>query len=68
MKPAHSKAEGMALFAVVGIIVNGLAVLRVKGGKVKRASCNLAPAGRPAGLDSRTGGQHCPDVQLVAQP
>lgn len=33
MNPEHPKAEGMALFAVVGIIVNGLAVLRVKGGK-----------------------------------
>ncbi len=33
MKPEHSNAEGMALFAVAGIIVNGLAVLRVKGGK-----------------------------------
>ena len=33
MKPEHPKAEGMALFAVAGIIVNGLAVLRVKGGK-----------------------------------
>lgn len=33
MKPEHPNAEGMALFAVVGIIVNGLAVLRVKGGK-----------------------------------
>lgn len=33
MKPEHPKAGGMALFAVIGIIVNGLAVLRVKKGK-----------------------------------
>jgi len=33
MKPEHPRAGGMALFAVVGIIVNGLAVLRVKGGR-----------------------------------
>ncbi len=33
MKPEHPKAEGMALFAVIGIIVNGLAMLQVKGAK-----------------------------------
>jgi cobalt-zinc-cadmium efflux system protein len=33
IKPEHPKAEGMALIAVVGIIVNGLAVLKVKGGR-----------------------------------
>jgi cobalt-zinc-cadmium efflux system protein len=33
MKPEQTRAEGMALFAVAGIIVNGVAVLRVKGGK-----------------------------------
>jgi cobalt-zinc-cadmium efflux system protein len=33
MRPEQPKAEGMALLAVAGIIVNGLAVLRVKGGK-----------------------------------
>lgn len=33
LKPEQTKAGGMALFAVAGIIVNGLAMLRVKGGK-----------------------------------
>jgi cobalt-zinc-cadmium efflux system protein len=33
LNPEESNAAGMALFAVVGIAVNGVAVLRVKGGK-----------------------------------
>ena len=33
MKPELPKAGGMVLLAVIGIIVNGLAVLRVKGGR-----------------------------------
>lgn len=33
MNPEHSNAPGMLLFAIAGIVVNGLAVLRVKGGK-----------------------------------
>jgi cobalt-zinc-cadmium efflux system protein len=33
LKPEHPKVEGMALLAVVGITVNGLAVLRIKGGR-----------------------------------
>lgn len=31
--PEHSNAQGMALLAVVGILVNGLAVLRLRGDK-----------------------------------
>ena len=33
MNPEHAYAEGMAVLAVGGIIINGLAVLRIKGGK-----------------------------------
>ena len=33
LNPETSNAAGMALFAVVGIAVNGAAVLRLKGGK-----------------------------------
>ncbi len=36
-QPEHSNAQGMALLAVVGIIVNGIAVLRVKGSKTLNA-------------------------------
>jgi hypothetical protein len=57
----------MALLAVVGIIIDGVAVLRVKG-DIKRAGCHLASAGRSAGLDSRTGNKHCPGVQGIAGP
>jgi cobalt-zinc-cadmium efflux system protein len=31
MNPEHSNAEGMILFAIVGIVVNGAAVLRLRG-------------------------------------
>lgn len=33
LKPEHSNAQGMILFAVIGIAVNGLAVLRIRGEK-----------------------------------
>jgi cobalt-zinc-cadmium efflux system protein len=33
INPEHSNAQGMALFAVAGIVVNGLAVLRLRGGQ-----------------------------------
>ena len=33
IEPEHSNAKGMLFFAVVGILVNGAAVLRLKGGK-----------------------------------
>lgn len=33
LKPEHSNAQGMILFAVIGILVNGIAVLRIKGEK-----------------------------------
>ncbi len=33
IRPEHSKVEGLLVFAVVGIVVNGLAALRLKGGK-----------------------------------
>ena len=33
IKPELPKAEGMVLLSVIGIMVNGLAVLRVKGGR-----------------------------------
>lgn len=33
VEPEHSNAQGMLLFAIVGIVVNGAAVLRLKGGK-----------------------------------
>lgn len=32
MRPEHSNAQGMVLFAIVGILVNGTAVLRLRGG------------------------------------
>lgn len=35
--PQHSNAQGMLLFAVVGIAVNGLAALRLRGGKTMNA-------------------------------
>ncbi len=31
--PEHSKVEGLLIFAVAGIVVNGLAALRLKGGQ-----------------------------------
>jgi cobalt-zinc-cadmium efflux system protein len=33
IRPEHSRVEGMLAFAVAGIIVNGLAALRLRGGK-----------------------------------
>ncbi len=33
MKPEHSNAKGMILFAVIGVAVNGVAALRLKGSK-----------------------------------
>jgi len=33
IRPEHSKVQGMMIFAIVGIAVNGLAALRLKGGK-----------------------------------
>jgi cobalt-zinc-cadmium efflux system protein len=33
IRPEHSKVQGMLVFAVAGILVNGLAALRLKGGK-----------------------------------
>lgn len=33
LKPEYPRVEGMVLLAVVGITVNGLAVLRIKGGR-----------------------------------
>lgn len=33
LKPEHSNAKGMLLFAIIGIAVNGVAALRMKGGK-----------------------------------
>ena len=37
LQPEQPKAEGMAVLAIVGIIVNGLAVMRVKGGQTLNA-------------------------------
>jgi cobalt-zinc-cadmium efflux system protein len=37
LQPGHPKAGGMALLAVVGIIVNGVAVVRVKDGRTLNA-------------------------------
>ncbi len=33
INPEHSKVQGMLAFAIAGILVNGLAALRLKGGK-----------------------------------
>jgi len=33
IRPEHSKVQGMLAFAVAGILVNGLAALRLRGGK-----------------------------------
>jgi cobalt-zinc-cadmium efflux system protein len=33
IQPEHSRVQGMLIFAVAGILVNGLAALRLKGGK-----------------------------------
>lgn len=33
LNPQHSNAQGMVLFAIVGILVNGAAVLRLRGGQ-----------------------------------
>jgi cobalt-zinc-cadmium efflux system protein len=33
IRPEHSRVQGMLIFAVAGILVNGLAALRLKGGK-----------------------------------
>ncbi|MGD2158791.1 MAG: cation diffusion facilitator family transporter [Anaerolineales bacterium] len=33
MEPEHSNAQGMVLFAIVGILVNGAAVLRLRGSR-----------------------------------
>ena len=33
IRPEHSRVEGLLIFAVVGIVVNGLAALRLKGRK-----------------------------------
>lgn len=33
INPEHSNAKGMLVFAIVGILVNGAAVLKMKGGK-----------------------------------
>ncbi len=33
IKPEHSNAQGMVFFAVIGIAVNGMAVLRMRNGK-----------------------------------
>ena len=33
INPEHSNAQGMVLFALIGIAVNGIAVLRMRGGK-----------------------------------
>jgi cobalt-zinc-cadmium efflux system protein len=33
LKPEHSNAQGMILFAVIGIAVNGIAVIRIRGEK-----------------------------------
>lgn len=33
LDPQHSNAQGMVLFAIVGILVNGAAVLRLRGGQ-----------------------------------
>lgn len=33
LNPEHSNAQGMVLFAIVGILVNGAAVLRLRGGQ-----------------------------------
>jgi cobalt-zinc-cadmium efflux system protein len=33
LNPEHSNAQGMLLFAIAGILVNGAAVLRLRGGK-----------------------------------
>lgn len=35
--PEHSNAKGMVLFAIVGIVVNGAAVLRLRGGTSQNA-------------------------------
>lgn len=37
LRPEHPKAGGMALLAVIGIVVNGLAAMRVKGGRTLNA-------------------------------
>jgi cobalt-zinc-cadmium efflux system protein len=37
LQPGHPKAGGMAFLAVVGIVVNGLAAVRVKGGRTLNA-------------------------------
>ena len=37
IEPEHSDARGMILFAIVGILVNGLAVFRLKGSKSMNA-------------------------------
>ena len=33
IEPQHSNAQGMLIFAIIGILVNGAAVFRLKGGK-----------------------------------
>jgi cobalt-zinc-cadmium efflux system protein len=37
LRPEHPKAEGMALLAIAGIVINGWAALRVRGGKTLNA-------------------------------
>jgi cobalt-zinc-cadmium efflux system protein len=37
IRPEHSNAQGMLLFAIVGIAVNGLAAFRLRGGKTMNA-------------------------------
>jgi cobalt-zinc-cadmium efflux system protein len=32
-KPEHAQAEGMFVFAIVGVLVNGFSVIKLKGGK-----------------------------------
>jgi cobalt-zinc-cadmium efflux system protein len=32
-KPEHAQAEGMFVFAIVGVLVNGFSVMKLKGGK-----------------------------------
>ena len=37
IRPQHSNAQGMLLFSIVGIVVNGVAAFRLRGGKTMNA-------------------------------
>ncbi len=60
--PENVYVEGMILFAIFGVLVNGVAALRLRGGQdAKRTGSDAAHVGRCHGLDSGVGCQ-CGDA------